>query len=224
MMSMPILKKQKAGNKPPKAHPLPLQCHHRKGRSLCICNCDHRVAMILLKFKNDNSITQENYDQAIYEFPIHQIRCCCGKAGCCHVHGYYLRNVITDAGIIVLRILRVKCEACGRTHAILPGSLVPYSAVPLKDQATLVELAEKSGKGNWVQAIAKFTSQVNFNVSEARCRRILRKYFRCWKQMLAGENIPLGDIAGLTAKCVSRLGWQFMQTVPPRPVLFIKTT
>lgn len=109
-------------------------------------------------------------------------------------------------------------------HAVLPDSLVPYSRVPLRDQAILVELAGKNGKGKLTRTIAKFTSQVNFNISEAQCRRILRKFFRCWKQMLASEGIPLGDIARLTARCVSRLGWQFMQTVLPRPVLFTETT
>ena len=49
----------------------------------------------------------------------------------CIRHGYYERSYLLTAGDLVgegtkIRILRVKCKHCGRTHAILPEEIAPY--------------------------------------------------------------------------------------------------
>jgi len=50
----------------------------------------------------------------------------CGYLGKLHRHGYYYRNVITVFGIYKIKVLRVKCPSCKKTHALLPHFLVPY--------------------------------------------------------------------------------------------------
>ena len=56
---------------------------------------------------------------------------CCHWKGSCIRHGYYERSYLLTAGDLVgegtkIRILRVKCKHCGRTHAILPEEIAPY--------------------------------------------------------------------------------------------------
>ena len=55
----------------------------------------------------------------------------CHWKGCCIRHGYYERSYLLSVGDIMgngtkIRILRVKCKHCGRTHAILPEEIAPY--------------------------------------------------------------------------------------------------
>ncbi|MGN0433983.1 MAG: hypothetical protein ACI4EB_05550 [Bilifractor sp.] len=39
------------------------------------------------------------------------------------IHGYYRRFVKASAGKMALRILRLRCTECGRTHAVLLSSI-----------------------------------------------------------------------------------------------------
>jgi hypothetical protein len=59
----------------------------------------------------------------------------CGSCGNCSVHAYYGRNITDFIGehreTSNLCILRVSCESCGHTHAILPDIIIPYSGYGL---------------------------------------------------------------------------------------------
>lgn len=59
----------------------------------------------------------------------------CGSKGQCHIHAYYGRN-ITDfqngkPTREILCILRVYCDSCKHSHAILPDFILPYSGYGL---------------------------------------------------------------------------------------------
>ena len=59
----------------------------------------------------------------------------CKSCGNCHVHAYYDRSVIdfrngrkvTDS----LCVLRLICDSCHHTHALLPDILIPYASYSL---------------------------------------------------------------------------------------------
>ena len=67
----------------------------------------------------------------------------CHRRGECVRHGYYERGYRLTAEDIVagtrIRILRVRCKHCGRTHAILPEEIIPY----LRFTATFIGSALK---------------------------------------------------------------------------------
>ena len=54
----------------------------------------------------------------------------CHRRGECIRHGYYERGyLLTEEDVLAgtrIRILRVRCKHCGRTHAILPEEIIPY--------------------------------------------------------------------------------------------------
>jgi hypothetical protein len=59
----------------------------------------------------------------------------CGSCGNCSIHAYYGRS-ITDFSSghrqkSDLCILRLSCDSCGHTHAILPDIIIPYSGYGL---------------------------------------------------------------------------------------------
>lgn len=59
----------------------------------------------------------------------------CGAKGHCHIHAYYDRYILDAQGNSItcdqLHILRVCCDSCSHTHAILPDFIIPYSGYGL---------------------------------------------------------------------------------------------
>jgi hypothetical protein len=59
----------------------------------------------------------------------------CGSRGNCRIHAYYGRSIIDflhgRRETSELCVLRVRCESCGHTHAILPDIIIPYSGYGL---------------------------------------------------------------------------------------------
>ena len=85
-----------------------------------------------------NPLNQKDYDDILSSIQFHQLTCTCGHSACLSVHGYYLRGLKTPDGIIRLRICRLRCHECRRTHALLPSLIVPYSQVSAPDQADII--------------------------------------------------------------------------------------
>ncbi len=50
----------------------------------------------------------------------------CQASGCLIRWGTYQRWACTESGDYRLRIQRIRCQACGRTHSLLPDFLHPY--------------------------------------------------------------------------------------------------
>ena len=50
----------------------------------------------------------------------------CGL-NCLRIHGYYARNVEARGEAHRVRIMRLSCDRCGRTHALFGVGVVPYS-------------------------------------------------------------------------------------------------
>lgn len=83
---------------------------------------------MLLYFTNDTIINQEDYDHFIrYHFD----QIFCSPCVCEHsewiFYGHYRRTFIDSSGTLrSISIQRCRCKHCGKVHAILPSSLVPY--------------------------------------------------------------------------------------------------
>ena len=101
--------------------------------------------MITITVPFDNPLNQKTYENIINSLQFHQLQCTCGHSGCLTIHGYYTRSLKKDDSGIPLSICRVRCSHCGRTHALLPSLLVPYSQVSLQDQISIISSYEASG-------------------------------------------------------------------------------
>ena len=98
--------------------------------------------MITITVPFDNPLNQKTYENIINTLQFHQLQCTCGHSGCLTLHGYYTRSLKKDDSEIPLSICRVRCSHCGRTHALLPSLLVPYSQVSLQDQISIISAYE----------------------------------------------------------------------------------
>lgn len=104
--------------------------------------------MVSYKSIKYKSYKQEDYDKEIKEIENDEykhIRCTCGSLGHFHRHGAYLRfltsekeNNKNNSGekeenntddtneTNLIKITRIRCESCNKTHALLPTVIIPY--------------------------------------------------------------------------------------------------
>lgn len=175
--------------------------------------------MITVFCRDCNEISQKSYDNLISSIDLMNLECpVCGLRGCLSVHGYYERSVKEPSGgKIPIRILRVKCSACGHTHAILTSSIVPYSQISLSEQNEILDLYEQ---GRSACAIADAVPSADENNVKA----VIRKYLFHWLQRLLSEAIQRHPLPDLVIQCFSHYSRQFLQIRRTPNILFLKTT
>ena len=173
--------------------------------------------MILISVKDYNQFSQDYYDSVINSLQFHQLKCSCGHSACLTIHAYYTRSVFLPDGVRPLRICRVRCSECGRTHALLLSSIVPYDRISLLDQHTVVCAYEDGSDRNAV-------CDQNPSVDENNVKSIIRRYTRFWLQRLLSESIPFRKIPSLIRSCFSFYSMQFMQIRRTAAILFSTTT
>lgn len=76
------------------------------------------------KFSNlVNSIYQDNIDNK----DLNNCRCSkCFSVGDYEIKGYYYRNIVLCFTKVRIRITRVECQSCNRTHALFFEDFIPY--------------------------------------------------------------------------------------------------
>ena len=104
--------------------------------------------------------------------------------------------------MIRLRILRLICKACGRTHALLLSEMVPYSQITVQDQKDLITASEK-------HVSCADILQRNLCIDENNAAYVIRSFRIHWKARLLRTGIPLGD--QLISLCFFFFSRQFMQ-------------
>lgn len=161
--------------------------------------------MITGIFNDFKGITEKLYKEITAKLPLYRLRCSCGHAGCFVRHGYYRRRLKTRAGTIVLSILRVKCKECGRTHAILPEIMVPYSQIPADLQQCMLLYPLGSEELNKLM-------NGNSDITESNILAIRSRYRRRWKERILAMGQQLQtEIAELIQRSFATFHRQFMQ-------------
>ena len=172
--------------------------------------------MITLYVEENNPLTPDFYNNVIASLQFHRLRCSCDQAGCLSVHGYYHRHIKVPAGKLLFRICRVRCESCGRTHALLLSSMVPYSQISLEDHVVIINAYEDD------RPTAQRLEDLDA-VDESSFRYVIRQYLKHWKQKLLSERIPVLPVSGLVRSCFHIFSRQFMQ-IHCTPNLFFSHT
>lgn len=175
------------------------------------------ILMITLFSNNYNPLTQQKYDDIINHLQFHQLQCSCGHSGCLTIHGYYTRHLKTPDGMISLRICRVYCSECHKTHALLLSSIVPYSQIPCPVQYDIIKCFYSRSSYSSVLASNPF-------IDENNIKSVIRSFIHCWKERLASEDLLLHPLELLISKCFSIFHRQFMQIKSTSNILHVRTT
>ncbi len=158
--------------------------------------------MITFPLEEYNSFSQETYDKAIDGLQINMMECKCGQRGCFTLYGHYWRHLKLLCADIHLFVQRVICRHCGKTQALMPSLIVPYSQIPKEDQQEILRLNEE--KKPVTPVLEK-----NHLIDESNVRHIIRRFRQHWKERLPYMDRTLRD--SLTEPCLRTFRLQFMQ-------------
>lgn len=117
------------------------------------------------------------------------------------VHSYYDRGVKSKDSSFRLDVLRIRCQFCGHTHAILPDTIVPYSSVSLKDTVTII-------LSKTPEQIKDFLKN-NLSLDFSDVYRIRRNYKQYWKERLKSTGLHIDN--QISQQCILAFKRQFMQ-------------
>ena len=174
--------------------------------------------MITIKCNNFKPISQSSYNNLISSISIHNLMCTCGMSGHMINHAYYERSVKSYCEKIILRILRVKCKHCGKTHALLPSQLIPYSQISLGDTIAIINAWKALDKNKCSLRSYEEIMTSNFLIDFSNVRHIIKKFLIHWSERLLTYNIHLdSDLVKNCFKCFNR---QFMQIKRTSNILF----
>ena len=173
--------------------------------------------MITLFVEENNPLTPTFYNSFIADLQFHQLKCSCGHAGGLSVHGYYHRFVKTSEGKLCFNICRVVCESCGKTHALLLSTMVPYSQLSLQDHIQIIAAYEET------LPTASLLKD-NGTIDESSIRHVTTNYRQHWKQRLISHSISITCISILIKQCFLAYSRQFMQIKCTSNYLFLNTT
>ena len=158
--------------------------------------------MITVLMEDCNGFSQDLYKKLIDGLQLHMVECTCGKKGCLIFFGHYRRTVKYLSNTIRLCIQRVCCKECGKTNALLPSLLVPYSQIPLRDQQ---EILHAMACGSSPEPVM----ERNNLVDENHIKYIFSQFKKHWRQRLLSLGLSLLD--DLTSPCLETFLRQFMQ-------------
>lgn len=158
--------------------------------------------MITVLMDDCNGFSQDLYKNLIDSLQLHLIECTCGKKGCLIFFGHYRRSVKYLSHTIHLHIQRVCCKECGKTNALLPSLLVPYSQIPLRDQQELLHAINSGSSPEPVM-------ERNNLIDENHVKYIFSQFKKHWKQRLLSLGVSL--LEDLTPPCLAAFSRQFMQ-------------
>lgn len=156
-------------------------------------------------------LTQDNYNKFIENIDFHKLSCSCGMSGQLIKHAYYDRHIKMPEGVITLTILRVKCTCCGKTHAIFPESIVPYSQILLTDHITIINAYNSGSSFEPIMMANEFIDESNISY-------IIKQHLRYWKERISSFKISL-DLS-ISKQCLKLFKQQFMQIKRIQNILF----
>ena len=183
--------------------------------------------MITILVSSADVISQKSYEDIVFSLNRKDLICSCGCRGKLIWHGRYKRKVLTANTQVSLFIFRVKCTACGRTHAILPSGLTPGAQVSLTLQHQIIMRYENAMDN---EELLESNSLLEKETADS----IRYRYKRYWREKIKpfmeedNKSRPDGvdgvkediSLTELILGCFSCFHCQFMQRMAIPNVLY----
>lgn len=157
------------------------------------------------------TFSQETYNKMINSLPFHKLTCTCGRKASFIKHAYYCRSFKFNGHLIRLKVLRLICKSCNKTHSVLPDWIVPYSRTLLIDQVRIIKAYHS--KTSYDDIMIN-----NLLLDESNLNYIIKNYLKHWKERLLSYSIPINK--SLITSCFKYFKRQFMQIKRTANILF----
>lgn len=177
--------------------------------------------MITLIDEKYKPFSQKSYNKLVENIDLHSLTCSCKIKGNFIKYGTYTRMFINNGEYIAIKIQRVYCKSCKKTHALMTKELVPYSQISMLDHFLIINayLSPEPAFNKYEEILIN-----NELINENSIRYIINKYIHFWNAALISLNLSLkNDRIFLIKKCLTRLKIQFMQIKSTTNILFSTT-
>jgi hypothetical protein len=157
--------------------------------------------MIIVLADDVNRVSQDIYDRIVNELDRERIKCNrCGQYGF-NINCYYYRSIRKPSGIEKILIVQLICRSCGKTHAVLLSTMIPWCSVEMSDAIRIIKAHGSSE--------IRLIYDDNPSISEDNIKHLRRIYFGEWKERLLSFCISIDN--HLTENCVRYHDRQFLQ-------------
>lgn len=151
-----------------------------------------------------SEFTQETYDNILAYINFKEEKCSCGAKGSLVKIGCYSRFYKTSTKRICIKIQRVMCKHCGKTHAVFVECMVPSSMLLVSTQ---IEMLRSYYNHSLDEFLANYPSIDRPNVFY-----IVKNYERKWKKYLESAGLTLtSNEKEITDYFLEKHHIQFMQ-------------
>lgn len=143
---------------------------------------------------------QSNYNNETEKVSYNHIRCDqCGQVGNFVIHGYYMRKLRFGRVTITIRILRVRCKGCNRTHAIMSSDFIPYSRINTEEGYLVLR--------------SPSINQTDPNISYETLINVHNRYSKRFKGLFDMLNLSVtkDTIIDITKKLIDEIKLTFLQ-------------
>lgn len=145
---------------------------------------------------NDFCINIEEYYTHMKQLISYKLKCGCGVKGNCIKYGWFKRKLIINDKIVIVKLQRIYCKHCKKTHTIMPKFIIPYNQHSFTYILDLV-----------IEYQGKKISKADYELT--RYVRIFQK----WSNRLKSINISINDgLYKVITFCASHFKMCFMQS------------
>ena len=138
----------------------------------------YQKGSIMVSYKvSDFNPKLDDYEKIIINLEVKQLKC--PNCGSCDMerHGYYKRYIIINGIKYPIRILRIRCKECGKTHAVLPSFVVPYLHYPIEELSTM---------------IIKLDNNEKLDLYDHEIRQV-KKIYKLWMKKIRSLEVRISD-------------------------------
>ena len=150
-----------------------------------------------IRANNNTSInsTIENYYCEIDSLQSYNMKCSCGIAGNVIKYGSYKRKIIIKNKVYIIKIQRIYCKHCKKTHAIIPEFIIPYERLSLID---------------YIIAACSIRSKNEINTADYELKRIYNNY-HYWLRIKRSVQVKVKNLRQLIIIISNNFSLKYLQ-------------
>lgn len=146
------------------------------------------------------SNVQRVYNEEIDKTNYNHVKCDkCQQVGNFIIHSYYTRSIRFGGITMKIRLIRVICKGCKRTHAIMFSDFIPYSRINTEEGHKILKSTS--------------TDQIDPNISYETIINVIHRYRCRYKELFLIYNLSFikHSIIDITRKLIDEVKLTYLQ-------------
>lgn len=170
-------------------------------------------------FANDYPDFQSYYDACLQSWDLRFISCSkCVENTLMRKNGFYRRRIETGRGTESVRIQRMRCPCCGRSDALFPFDIVPYSPIMAEEHVAIIEIyLESFHAESFFHRVSIITEACEedlslFSVPDfPTIHKLVKRYEAVWAAYAVQLHPLFDSLSSLAKFCIQKERRHFQQ-------------